>query len=216
MKISERAEEILETLWVRTAETKRPAPELGVYRGDPAVEELRQSDLVRLEGEKVALTTRGATEGQKVVRRHRLSERLFADVLDLKKSLVHPVSCKFEHLLHGGIEDNICILLGHPTTCPHGRPIPPGECCRKRKEMAGKIVSSLAALEKKQKGKVAYIHTRDRGKLQKLMAMGVLPGLTISLIQKFPSYVFQIGQSQFAVDRELAECIFVRLGGASA
>lgn len=61
-----------------------------------------------------------------------------------------------------------------------------------------------------QKGKVARIHTKERNKLQKLMAMGVLPGIAISLIQKFPSYVFQIGHSQFAVDKELAECIFVR------
>jgi len=66
-------------------------------------------------------------------------------------------------------------------------------------------------LEVNQKGKVAYIHTKEHKKLQKLMAMGILPGIMVGLIQKFPSYVFQIGQSQFAVDKELAECIFVRV-----
>ncbi|PIU41687.1 MAG: DtxR family iron (metal) dependent repressor, partial [Candidatus Omnitrophica bacterium CG07_land_8_20_14_0_80_42_15] len=61
-----------------------------------------------------------------------------------------------------------------------------------------------------QKGEVAYIHSKDHKKLQKLMAMNILPGMEITLIQSFPSYVFQIGQSQFAIDKELAENIFVR------
>jgi hypothetical protein len=43
------------------------------------------------------------------------------------------------------------------------------------------------------------------------MAMGILPGAPISLIQSFPSYVFQVRQTQFAVDREIADAIFVRL-----
>lgn len=210
MPISERAEEILETLWGRTVETKKGPADLGLAQTDPAIEELRGLGFIRVDQDKITLTPKGNSEGEKVVRRHRLAERLFADVLDVKKDLVHPVSCKFEHLLHGGIEDNICILLGHPTTCPHGRPIPPGECCRKQRGSAGKIVSALSAMEEKQKGKVAYIQTRDRGRLQKLMAMGVLPGMSISLIQKYPSYVFQVGQSQFAVDQELAAGIFVR------
>jgi DtxR family transcriptional regulator, Mn-dependent transcriptional regulator len=42
--------------------------------------------------------------------------------------------------------------------------------------------------------------------------MSVLPGLSITLLQTFPSYVFQIGQSQFAIDKELAESIYIRLG----
>ena len=123
---------------------------------------------------------------------------------------MHPLSCQFEHLLHEGIEENICILLGHPKTCPHGKPIPEGECCRMSRETIGRVISLLANLKVNQKGKVAYIHTKDHKKLQKLMAMNILPGMEITLIQNFPSYVFQIGQSQFAIDKELAENIFVR------
>jgi len=43
------------------------------------------------------------------------------------------------------------------------------------------------------------------------MAMGVLPGLKIAMIQKFPSYVFKVGETQFAIDEEMAEGIYVRL-----
>ncbi len=76
-------------------------------------------------------------------------------------------------------------------------------------EHSVEVISSFDKLEVNLKVKVAYINTNDNKKLQKLMAMGVLPGMPIALIQKFPSYVFQIGQSQFAVDKELAESIFV-------
>ncbi len=210
MKISDRAEEILETLWVHVEEEKQESLDLGIARGEPAVDELWKSGHIKLIKDKIILTDKGKTEGQKIVRRHRLAERLFADILDVKKKLVHPISCQFEHLLHEGIEENICVLLGHPTTCPHGKPIPKGECCHKSKESISKVISSLADLRVSQKAKVAYIHTKDHKKLQKLMAMGVLPGMPIALIQEFPSYVFQIGQSQFAVDKALAECIFVR------
>jgi len=211
MKITDRAEEILETLWVHIEEKQESSIDIGIAKGEPAVDELWKSDYVKLVDGKINLTEKGKIEGQKIVRRHRLAERLFADVLDIKKKLVHPISCQFEHLLHEGIEENICVLLGHPSTCPHGRPIPQGECCRKSRESISKVVSSLVGLAVNQKAKVAYIHTRDRKKLEKIMAMGVLPGMTITLIQKFPSYVFQVGQSQFAVDKDLAEFIFVRI-----
>ncbi len=212
MEISDRAEEILETLWAHTEEEKEKPIDLGIAKAESEIDELWKSGHIKLISNKVVLTEKGKGEGEKIVRRHRLAERLFADILDIKKKLIHPLSCQFEHLLHEGIEENICILLGHPRTCPHGKPIPEGECCRrsKDKEKIGKIVSPLNRLEVNQKGKVVYIHTEDNKKLQKLMAMGVLPGMIINLIQKFPSYVFQIGQSQFAIDRELAECIFVR------
>jgi Mn-dependent DtxR family transcriptional regulator len=38
-------------------------------------------------------------------------------------------ACKFEHILSPGATDKICAFLGHPRTCPHGAPIPPGPCC---------------------------------------------------------------------------------------
>ncbi|MFA4842945.1 MAG: metal-dependent transcriptional regulator [Candidatus Omnitrophota bacterium] len=211
MKISDRAEEMLETLWVHNEEERHGPMDLGVAKAEPEVDELWKSGHIKLIDNKVALTEKGKSEGEKIVRRHRLAERLFADILDVKKSLVHPLSCQFEHLLHEGIEENICTLLGHPKTCPHGKTIPHGECCQKFKESINKAVSSLVTLKKNQKGKVAYIHTQDQHKLQKLMAMGILPGVAITLLQSFPSYVLQIRQSQFAVDKELAASIYVRL-----
>ena len=62
-----------------------------------------------------------------------------------------------------------------------------------------------------QQGTVAYLYAPEASKLQKLMAMGVLPGAPVRLIQSFPSYVFQAGMSQFATDREMSDAIYVRL-----
>lgn len=58
-------------------------------------------------------------------------------------------------------------------------------------------------------GAVVYLKTNDRRDVQKLMALGILPGVHVRLIRRFPSYVFQLGFSQFTVDRELAEKIHV-------
>ncbi|MBP1752671.1 MAG: iron (metal) dependent repressor, DtxR family, partial [Geobacteraceae bacterium] len=55
-----------------------------------------------------------------------------------------------------------------------------------------------------------YIQTEDDKKMQKLMAMGVLPGNRIRLIQAFPSYIFRVGYSEFAIDTNMAREIFVR------
>ena len=66
---------------------------------------------------------------------------------------------------------------------------------------------SLDCLELNQPVKIISVLTNDSAKLKKLMAMSIFPGMEVTLIQKFPSYVFQIGYSQFVVDRKLAECI---------
>jgi len=144
------------------------------------------------------------------VRRHRLAERLLVDVLDVGSREMDAAACQFEHVLRAGLDEHICTLLGHPKYCPHGRLIPPGVCCRARRDTSIKVVAPLRDLEPGQSGRIAYIHTRERGKLDKLIAMGALPGAPVVLMQKSPSYVFRMGQAQVAVDEEIAASIYVR------
>ncbi|MBI4406014.1 MAG: ferrous iron transport protein A [Deltaproteobacteria bacterium] len=59
-------------------------------------------------------------------------------------------------------------------------------------------------------GIVEKLATDDKGKVQKMTAMGVLPGTPIKLIRRFPAFVFQAGYSQFAVDRSLAKTVLVK------
>ncbi len=210
--LSERAEEILEALWIQKEETGGQPLDLGASRDDPAIDELIKLGYIRTDKGHIYLLEKGKSAAAACVRRHRLAERLMADVFDVKKNIIDEVSCKFEHLLHEGLEDNVCTLLGHPKICPHGKAIPQGKCCLEKKDLRLlKFLARLPDLEIKDKGKIAYLQTKDAGQMQKLISIGAIPGISIALIQKFPSYVFQIGHSQFAVDKELAAAIYVRL-----
>ncbi len=217
MELEEKAEELLEALWIRTEEGKEEYLSRDDSRGmKKPMEQLLKAGYISISDDRVRLTSKGRPEATNVVRRHRLAERLLADVLGTRDMLVHEKACKFEHLLDRGLDESICSLLGHPKICPHGKPIPPGRCCQGEQVQAQKVVSPLSQLAQGQKGKVAYIYAPESSKLQKLMAMGILPGVPISLIQNFPSYVFQVRQTQFAVDKEIADAIYVRLIEAEA
>ncbi|MAG13363.1 MAG: hypothetical protein CMN78_02075 [Spirochaetales bacterium] len=207
---SEQAEELLERLWILTQEHDVPGVEAPGL-DERAVNSLVAERAISVNDDLVTLTPSGREEACSVVRRHRLAERLLVDVLGAKTELIHDKACKFEHILDRGLDDRICALLGHPRICPHGSPIPPGDCCRRNIEQTDRIVSALSRLKKNQGGKVAYIGAEEQDVLQKLMSMGVLPGTKIELIQQFPSYVFQSGNSQFAVDRQIADSIYVRI-----
>jgi putative ABC transport system ATP-binding protein len=81
----------------------------------------------------VDLTARGLKRAADIIRRHRLAERLFTDSLAMdSETEIEQQACKFEHILSPEATDKICAFLGHPRTCPHGAPIPPGPCCGKR------------------------------------------------------------------------------------
>jgi DtxR family Mn-dependent transcriptional regulator len=76
--------------------------------------------------------------------------------------------------------------------------------------VAEKIVVPLTSLKPGERGGIAYIKVSDSKKLQKLMAMGVLPGNDIMLEANFPSFVFSVGFSQYAVDADMAAAIIVK------
>jgi DtxR family Mn-dependent transcriptional regulator len=199
-------EEILEDLYLQSQDatrTPRPAESAAL---DGAV----AAGLVTITGGTPSLTGTGAEQGKAVVRRHRLAECLLCDVLQMPNvESAEEDACAFEHMLRPGLEDRVCTLLGHPLTCPHGRPIPRGECCLRAERDQVREVGPLCDGRAGQNGVVAYLSTRDNREIQKLMAMGILPGSDIRLLRLFPSYIFAIGHSQFTVDRSLAEKIFV-------
>ena len=211
MTLTDRAEEILEGLWTELVEHKKESFDASILKDDEGLKELITADCIKIKDDKITLTPIGREEARGCVRRHRLAERLSVDMFDLKNKKIHETGCKFEHLLHKGLDDNICTLLGHPKTCPHGKPIPEGDCCKDVKRTPKKLIMPLSELDLNKKAKISYLQTHDRAVLQKIIAMGALPKTEIMLIHKFPSYVFQIGRSQFAIDRELASCVYVRV-----
>jgi DtxR family Mn-dependent transcriptional regulator len=75
-------------------------------------------------GKQIVLTRRGLTLAEVVARRHRLLERWLTDVLGLDWMEAHEEAHRLEHALSPRVEDRLAELLGMPTTCPHGNPIP--------------------------------------------------------------------------------------------
>jgi putative ABC transport system ATP-binding protein len=79
----------------------------------------------------IAFTEQGLRRAEDVIRRHRLAERLFVETFHISNEAeIEQQACKFEHILSPEATEKICSFLGHPTTCPHGAPIPAGECCQ--------------------------------------------------------------------------------------
>jgi Mn-dependent DtxR family transcriptional regulator len=92
----------------------------------------------------VELTPRGQQRAADIIRRHRLAERLFTDSLAMdSETEIEQQACKFEHILSREATDKICTFLNHPLTCPHGAPIPPGPCCKRRAE-SGQTSAALS------------------------------------------------------------------------
>jgi DtxR family Mn-dependent transcriptional regulator len=212
--LSQMAEEVLESLWVTTQEGMSEGMDLepeGSVDRDPGVDELIRAGLVADKAGKLVLLDEGLKEAQSVVRRHRLAERLMIDVLAIDGDLMEEHACRFEHLLREEVEESVCTLLGHPRECPHGKPIPVGPCCKRSVHETRSIVLPLCELSPGERGRIAYLRTADSRRLQKLLALGILPGVEVETIQRFPSFVFRMGHSQMAVDREIAEGIYVRL-----
>ncbi len=95
----------------------------------------------------VEFTERGRKQAADIIRRHRLAERLFTESLGMmNEAEIEQQACKFEHILSPEATERICSFLGHPKTCPHGAPIPPGRCCARSEQ---RITQLMADLEKR-------------------------------------------------------------------
>jgi len=94
----------------------------------------------------IDFTPAGQQRAADVIRRHRLAERLFTQTLKVQnEDEIEQQACKFEHILSPEVTEKICSFLGHPNTCPHGSPIPAGECCEKAGRLPEKVVAQSRA-----------------------------------------------------------------------
>ena len=86
---------------------------------------MERDGLVVVEGDRhLALTAEGRSKAIQVMRKHRLAERLLADVIGLDWTLVHEEACRWEHVMSESVERRIIEMLEHPTHSPYGNPIP--------------------------------------------------------------------------------------------
>ncbi|MDA8170229.1 MAG: metal-dependent transcriptional regulator [Nitrospiraceae bacterium] len=206
-------DEALETLWEilersgqassgGQAPLERLTSEL---KDEPAILGMQKDGLLTIKDGKVAFTEPGRLRARDITRRHRLAERLFADILALPEYEVD--ACRFEHAISTEVEEAICTFLGHPPTCPHNRPIPRGKCCKLYTSKVTPLVASLADSHVGEEFKVVFLRTPM---IDRLAGIGLVPGAVIKLIQKRPSYVVKVDETTIAVEEEVAKGIFVK------
>ena len=211
---SEEITEVLEAVW--TLQEQGPATVEQVIHD--AAKPVSREHLEALAGDglleiqdsgRVRLLPKGRLLAEQIIRRHRLAERLICDVLGSQVEDSEVAACEYEHLLAEGITNSICTLLGHPRYCPHNKPIPEGDCCRQARDELKPIVVSCDQLRIGESARVAYFCTREHSRLLKLSALGISPGISLKLIQKWPAYVVQCEETEIALESELAQNIYV-------
>ena len=90
----------------------------------------------------------------------------------------------------------VCSFLGHPPLCPHGRPIPPGECCSALSRRVSSLICRLADLVPGERGRVVLVAPRHRERLHQLADLGIMPGAVLGLRQRKPSMVVEVDQTR--------------------
>lgn len=181
----------------------RPASATGMLK---TLAELHLVTHTRYHG--VTLTPAGERIALEILRHHRLLERYLVEALGFGWDEVHDEADRLEHVISEKFEAQIASLLGHPTTDPHGAPIP---------DLDGTMpLQSTLSLAQTHAG-VLYRVTRVRGdndgaRLVYLASLGILPGATVRVdtIAPFEGPLsLTVASQHCALDRRMADLIIV-------
>ena len=157
--------------------------------------------------DRVGLTDEGRRHAVGVLRRHRLSERLFADILGLPWDRVHDEAMRLEHALTPEAEARIAALLNHPETCPHGAPIPAAD--------GSLTLPATQTLDQVPAGARVWIQQiieEEAAFLRYLASLGLLPGAELRVQEVAPfggPLLVQVGDARYALGRNVAAKILV-------
>jgi len=214
--ISKESEEYLEAIYRLeqrdgSAKTMQLANELKVMPGSitNTIENLEKRRLVIHEPYKgVKLTEKGRKLALKIIRRHRLAERLLTDILHLDWSKVHDEACKLEHNLSENIVKPLEKALGNPKTCPHGNPIPSEQ--GEMKEAKSELLTNLNTGES---GIITKITEEKQDLLQYLATLGLVPSASVEIKEKAPfngPIIVKTMGASYALGRNIASVIWVK------
>jgi len=180
----------------------------------PAVSEtirrLKAEGYVTVLDRAVQLTVKGRTRAESVVRKHRLAELLLTEVIGLPWHKAHLEACRWEHVISDEVEDRLVELLGHPTTCPHGNPIP-GSGASTPEDMVAlsTVPSGRVRLER-----VTEQVEIDSEALAYLSDAGFIPGADATVTSRAPDGTLTLarGDRSFALGALLARQLYVVAG----
>lgn len=169
------------------------------------LERLAKQKFVKYDRLGMKLTPKGQNQAIGVIRRHQLAERLLSDVLHYRLSKVHDIAGELEHVFNNELAEKIDQVLGKPKTCPHGELIP-GH---------GKTLKSggkpLTELKKNEEGLVIRI-PEERGLVERLLSLNILPGTKLKLVEKLPwgTIIVKCGKTQIVLGKSITSQILVQ------
>ncbi len=156
----------------------------------------------------VKLTDKGRKLAIEVIRRHRVSECLLTNILNIEWEKVHELACKLEHSLTEEIIKSIEKVLNNPRKCPHGNPIP---------TKCGGIIEEesipLTELDIGSQGIIIKIVEEHSDILQYLSKLGVFPGVIIKILEKDfinESITLMIKESCHVLSNRIASIVYVK------
>ena len=186
------------------------------------VARMERDGLLTVEGDRhLELTPAGLDAATRVMRKHRLAERLLVDVIGLDWELVHEEACRWEHVMSESVERRLLELLDHPTESPYGNPIPGlgelGEDHTGEEFMDG--VSALADVAGEESARVQVRRIseemqKDATLMSVLRRVGAQPGESVAAIATAEGVMLGSGGEQAEILDEAAQHIFVTLSRA--
>ena len=180
------------------------------------VARMERDGLLTVEGDRhLELTQEGRRQATSVMRKHRLAECLLIDVIGMEWEEVHIEACRWEHVMSDSVERRIAALLGAPTACPHGNPIPGLDELATLPDPAsdGPLVTlEQAAAGGSEKAVVRRISEQiqpDAVTMRDLRAAGVQPGRTVRLTREGRGLTLTTDDGTTTVDATTARHVFV-------
>ena len=177
----------------------------------PAVSEMvrRLSDegYVTLNARAISLTDAGRSKAESVVRKHRLAERLLTDIIGLPWDKAHTEAGRWEHVISDEVEARLVEILGHPTTCPHGNPIPGTPPAT---ETTTALADAGAGAQVRLRRVTEQVEI-DGDALRYLSAHGFLPGVVATVSSRAPdgTLTLDVGDHSFSLGPGLARQLYV-------
>jgi DtxR family Mn-dependent transcriptional regulator len=182
------------------------------------VARMERDGLLTVEGDRhLELTEDGLRLATRVMRKHRLAERLLIDVIGLEWELVHEEACRWEHVMSETVERRLLELLDHPTESPYGNPIPGldelGQTSTVETFMSG--VESLTSAASPEEGRVLVRRIseemqKDEQLMSALRRVGALPDKTVTIVATEAGVLVGAAGESAEIVPEAADHIFVR------
>jgi DtxR family Mn-dependent transcriptional regulator len=171
---------------------------------------LEADGYLRVERRKeIHLTPQGKQVAERILRRHFLLERFLTDLLGLDWVKAHQEAHRLEHAVSQEVEERLAKLLGNPTTCPHGNPIP-GRLSPNPKK--GTPLSQIPPGKDVELEYITEGGERDARLLGFLQDCKLIPGAKLKIIDVAPSLgtmTLRVGQNEFSLGLEAAKKIRV-------